>query len=121
MGARNVPDDWGCYQLHCVGCGGRYHASEGCDCGGGSEAKRTWLRDSGYEFDDGVWTVVVSYNVRLARRDHKDGTVKSGQWYSEYVFRHVCDDSGDSWTERKKTTTVPGLSLIQEKARRGLN
>jgi hypothetical protein len=103
--AWNVPDDWGSYYYSC-GC----HASEGgCSCEEGQleEAERPWLKDSGYELDDGTWWQTLSVKVHTCRRDHKDGRIKKGDRYRQYTERHISDEDGSSWISKRKIKLQP--------------
>ena len=97
----NYPDDWGTY-YHSCGC----HAAWGCDCNENSpeNSKRPWLQYTDYEFnyEDSMWEKQISLTRHVARKDHKDGTVKKGQGYSKETIRCICDNTGDSWHIHRK-------------------
>jgi hypothetical protein len=97
--AWDVPDDWHCYYETCGWCRTRYHASEGgCDCGGEEAANltRSWLEDSGYEWDGDDWVKLLRSVVHTCRKSHEDGKVKVGQTYRSSTYRLICDDTGKS-------------------------
>jgi len=99
----NVPDDWGMYYYSCEYCNAQCHASEGgCDCSQSliAESDRPWLEESGYDFDGSTWSKRVRGKIRTARRDHKNSWVKKGDKYSEVIYRHISDDSGESYHTR---------------------
>lgn len=99
----NIPDNWSSYYRSCGSCGGEYHASEGsCDCKPDEDSNRPWLAESGYELDDKCWVKTLAEKTRVCRRDHKDGTIKKGQVYTEKSCRVICDDTGDSWIKKYK-------------------
>ena len=92
--SRNVPDDWNTYYYPC-GC----HASEGgCSCEGGQidNSERPWLKDSGYDLEDGSWTKLVTVKRHTCRRAHKDGRISVGQIYSYNTYRVIEDKTGKS-------------------------
>jgi len=94
----NYPDDWNCYWNTCSSCGGSFHASEGgCDNEScyEEEGERSWLSDSGYDFDGTYWFKLLKSVRRQARKDHKDGQVKKGQYYLDKKFRLICDETGE--------------------------
>ena len=97
----NVPDDWGTYYFSC-GC----HASSGCGCDDNNPANsnRPWLQYTDYEFnyENSMWEKQISLTRHVARKDHKDGTVKKGQGYSKETIRCICDNTGDSWHIHRK-------------------
>ena len=96
--AWDVPDDWGCYYTNCGSCGTRYHMSEGgCDCykSDPSFSDRPWLEESGYDYQEGQWSKLLSTNTHTARRDHADGQVKKGERYRVQVTRYIDDKTGE--------------------------
>ncbi len=102
MGYYNVPNDWNRYYYSC-GC----HASEGgCSCPEVilEQAQRKRLLDSGYTIDvGGIWTKCILVSHHKCRRDHKDGSIKKGEYYKLKVYREICDEDGSSWHYKKKT------------------
>lgn len=62
-------------------------------------------------FEGGVSHVRTT--IRMAKRDHKDGKVKAGEWYSEYVERHW-RKGGGSWIVSNKKVLVHGPRLPYE-------
>jgi hypothetical protein len=112
----NLPDDWGSYYYNCYSCGGSYHASEGgCDNEScyEEEGERSWLSNSGYEFDGTFWHKLLTSVKRQARKDHKDGKVKTGQYYYETKRRCICDETGNSHLVITKKVIHPTRRLIK--------
>ena len=93
----NYPDDWNCYYNTCSSCGGSFHASEGgCDNEScyEEEGDREWLVDSGYVFDGTFYVKVAPRVKRQARKDHKDGKIKKGQYYWDIKTICICNETG---------------------------
>tara|TARA_Y100000287_G_C14187611_1_gene338442 strand:- start:93 stop:425 length:333 start_codon:yes stop_codon:yes gene_type:complete len=103
MSYYNVPDDWGNYYSNCEYCGTRVHASEGgCDCNGHTNLPH--LESSGYDYEDGEWSKVVSRKRHVARRNHVRKTaawrpMKGDKYIVTYV-RYIDDDTGCSRHEK---------------------
>jgi len=96
---RNVPDDWDSYYSNCAACGKQVHASEGdCECylSNPEYSERPWLEDSGYDYCEGEWSKIVSERKHVARKDHKDGLITTGQKYQITRTRMVDDKTGKS-------------------------
>jgi hypothetical protein len=109
----NVPDDDTMYWHRCSMCGQDYYDGDGeHECEEPEEEavepERDWLKHSGYEFDDDSmnWSLMIRISSHTARRDHKDGRIKKGQYYQSIVTRHICDVTGRSWLDQSKCRII---------------
>jgi hypothetical protein len=69
----------------------------GVDGWDGEGSERPWLLSAGYEFDGCTWSKRIRSRAHTCRRDHQDGTIKTGDWYSVTVTRHITDETGESY------------------------
>lgn len=68
------------------------------------DIERPWLEYSDYDYNphDNEWDKLISTSRHTARVDHKDGKVKAGDRYVVYVWRVICDATGESRHSRVK-------------------